>query len=59
MRSVAETIVEWLDGFVSEVTQLHHYRQLVPFFGTLFLFILFANFLGSFRGWSLRPPTPT
>ena len=55
VRSVAETIVEWADGFVSEVTQLHHYRQFVPFFGTLFLFILLANFLGLVPG--MEPPT--
>jgi F-type H+-transporting ATPase subunit a len=55
VRSVAETIVEWADGFVSEVTQLHHYRQFVPFFGTLFLFILLANLLGLVPG--MEPPT--
>ena len=55
VRSVAETIVEWADGFVSEVTQLHHYRQFVPFFGSLFLFILLANFLGLVPG--MEPPT--
>lgn len=55
LRSVAETIVEWADGFVYEVTQLHHYRQFVPFFGTLFMFILLANFLGLVPG--MEPPT--
>jgi F-type H+-transporting ATPase subunit a len=54
-RSIAETIVEWADGFVHEVTQLHHYRSFVPFFGSLFLFILFANFLGLIPG--MEPPT--
>ncbi len=53
--SVAETIVEWADGFVFEVTQLHHYRGLVPFFGTVFMFILLANFLGLVPG--MEPPT--
>jgi len=53
--SVAETIAEWADGFVSEVTELHHYRGLVPFFGTLFMFILLANFLGLVPG--MEPPT--
>jgi len=55
VRSIAETIVEWSDGFVSEVIQLHHYRQFVPFFGTLFLFILLANSLGLVPG--MEPPT--
>lgn len=55
VRSVAETIVEWADGFVYEVTQLHHYRQFVPFFGTLFMFILTCNFLGLIPG--MEPPT--
>jgi len=55
VRSVAETIVEWAHGFVHEVTQLHNYRQFVPFFGTLFLFILLANFLGLVPG--MEPPT--
>jgi F-type H+-transporting ATPase subunit a len=55
IRSLAETIVEWADGFVSEVTQLHHYRQFVPFFGSLFMFILVANFLGLIPG--MEPPT--
>lgn len=55
LRSVAETVVEWADGSVSEVTQLHDYRGLVPFFGTLFMFILLANFLGLFPG--MEPPT--
>jgi len=53
--SVAETIVEWADGFVFEVTQLHNYRGLVPFFGTIFMFILLANFLGLVPG--MEPPT--
>ncbi|HEY9157710.1 F0F1 ATP synthase subunit A [Candidatus Binatus sp.] len=55
LHSVAETIVEWVDSSVSEVTQIHHYRGLVPFFGTLFMFILLANFLGLVPG--MEPPT--
>ncbi len=55
LRSISETIVEWIDGNVQEVTQLHDYRSLVPFFGSLFLFILFANFLGLVPG--MEPPT--
>ncbi len=55
LRSISETIVEWVDAVVQEVTQLHHHRGLVPFFGSLFLFILFANFLGLVPG--MEPPT--
>ena len=55
LLSISETIVEWADGFVNEVTQMHHYRSFVPFFGSLFLFILFANFLGLVPG--MEPPT--
>ncbi len=55
LRSISETIVEWVDAMVQEVTQLHHHRGLVPFFGSLFLFILFANFLGLVPG--MEPPT--
>jgi F-type H+-transporting ATPase subunit a len=55
LRSVAETIVEWLDGFVYEVNELQEYRAMVPFFGSLFMFILFCNFFGLIPG--MEPPT--
>jgi F-type H+-transporting ATPase subunit a len=55
LRSVAEVLVEWLDGFVRDVTEEHHWRVWVPFFGTLFIFILFSNFFGLFPG--MEPPT--
>jgi len=55
LRSVAETIAEFLDNFVHEVTQLHGHRDFVPFFGCLFLFILSANFFGLLPG--MEPPT--
>ena len=55
VRSVAEMTAEWADGFVHEVTQLHHYRQFVPFFGSLFVFILLSNLLGLVPG--MEPPT--
>lgn len=55
LLTIAETIVEWADGFVYEVTQMHHYRSFVPFFGSLFLFILLCNFLGLIPG--MEPPT--
>jgi F-type H+-transporting ATPase subunit a len=54
-RAMCEVLVEWLDGFVGEVTELHGSRALVPFFGSLFTFILFANFLGLVPG--MEPPT--
>ncbi|MGH7839445.1 MAG: F0F1 ATP synthase subunit A [Candidatus Binataceae bacterium] len=55
LRHVAEVIAEWLDGFVAQVSELHGARKLVPFFGSLFLFILTANFLGLIPG--MEPPT--
>jgi F-type H+-transporting ATPase subunit a len=55
LRSISEMIVEWLDGFVSEVTEMHGSRAMVPFFGCIFMFILFANFFGLIPG--MEPPT--
>ena len=55
IRSVAEAVVEWLDSFASEVTEMRGYRAMVPFFGCLFMFILFANFFGLIPG--MEPPT--
>ena len=55
LRSVAELLVEWVDGMVHDVTELHGYRAMVPFFGSLFTFILCANFLGLIPG--MEPPT--
>ena len=55
LRSFAEAIIEWLDGFVHDVLEAHDTRSYVPFFGSLFLFILTANLLGLIPG--LEPPT--
>lgn len=55
LRHIAEVIAEWLDGFVAQVSELHGARKLVPFFGSIFLFILTANFLGLIPG--MEPPT--
>ena len=55
LRSVAEVLAEWLDGFVAGVLEGHGTRRYVPFFGTLFMFILTANFLGLIPG--MEPPT--
>ena len=55
LRSVGEVMTEWLDGFVAGVLEGHSARHYVPFFGTLFMFILTANFLGLIPG--MEPPT--
>ncbi len=55
LRSVAEVLVEWIDGFVAGVMDTHGYRDLVPFLGSLFLFILAGNFFGLIPG--MEPPT--
>jgi len=55
LRSVAEVMVEWVDGFVAGVMDSHHYRELVPFLGSLFVFILASNFFGLIPG--IEPPT--
>jgi len=55
LRSVGEALAEWLDGFVAGVLEGHGTRHYVPFFGTLFIFILTANFLGLIPG--MEPPT--
>jgi F-type H+-transporting ATPase subunit a len=55
LRSLAEVIVEQIDSFVHSVMATHDYRKLVPFLGSLFLFILLANFFGLIPG--MEPPT--
>jgi F-type H+-transporting ATPase subunit a len=55
LRHIAEVMAEWLDGFVAQVSELHGSRRFVPFFGSLFLFILTANFFGLIPG--MEPPT--
>lgn len=55
IRSVAETAVEWLNGFVEDVTGMHGSNKLVVYFGCLLFFILFANLLGLIPG--MEPPT--
>ncbi len=55
LRSVAEMIVETLDAFVNQVTEVHGYRAMVPFFGCIFIFILACNFFGLIPG--MEPPT--
>lgn len=55
LRSVGEVMTEWIDGFVAGVLETEGARRYVPFFGTLFVFILAANFLGLIPG--MEPPT--
>ena len=55
VRSIAEVFVEWFDTFAHDVLETHHYRRWVPFFGTLFVFILAANIFGLIPG--MEPPT--
>jgi F-type H+-transporting ATPase subunit a len=55
LRHLAEVAVEWIDRLVTQVLELHGARRHVPFFGSLFLFILTANFMGLIPG--LVPPT--
>jgi len=55
LRGAAEVLVEWLDNFVASVSEMHEARDFVPFFGSLFVFILAANFLGLIPG--MEPPT--
>jgi F-type H+-transporting ATPase subunit a len=55
LRSVAEMLVETLDAFVYQVTEVHGYRAMVPFFGCVFMFILVCNFFGLIPG--MEPPT--
>ena len=55
LRSIAEMIVETLDSLVAQVTEMHGSRAMVPFFGSLFMFILFCNFFGLIPG--MEPPT--
>jgi F-type H+-transporting ATPase subunit a len=55
LRHISEVLAEWLDGFVAQVSELHGARKMVPFFGSLFMFILTANFLGLIPG--MEPPT--
>ncbi len=55
IRAACEVMVEWFDGFTDAAMEMHGYREMVPFFGSLFMFILFANFFGLIPG--MEPPT--
>ncbi len=53
--SICEAMVEWLDSFVRDILECEDYRRMVPFFGTLFFYILACNFFGLIPG--MEPPT--
>ncbi len=55
LRSFAEALVEGLDRFTAEVLETHDHRDLVPYFGSLFILILVCNLTGLIPG--LEPPT--
>jgi F-type H+-transporting ATPase subunit a len=55
LRTIAESIVEAMDGMVSYFLGGHDTRKFVTFFGTLFVFILVANLIGLIPG--MEPPT--
>ena len=52
LRHLAEVVVEWIDSLVTQVAELREARRYVPFFGSLFLFILTANFIGLIPGFT-------
>ena len=55
LRSFAEVLAEGMRGFVRDLLGDHGLNSYVMFFGSLFLFILTANFLGLIPG--MEPPT--
>ncbi len=55
LRAIGEVLTEFIDGSVHGVIEDHHYRTLVPFFGSLFMFIVVANYFGLIPG--MEPPT--
>ena len=60
MQHLLESVYDFLRGQTDEVG-IHHGGHLVPFFGTLFLFILFCNLIGIIPGFespTMFPPVP-
>jgi F-type H+-transporting ATPase subunit a len=55
LRSIGEVLTEFIDSSVHGVIEDHHYRSLVPFFGSIFMFIVVANYFGLIPG--MEPPT--
>ena len=54
LRNIAEMLVEALVGMAESVLG-HHGRRFIHFYGSFFIFILFANLIGLIPGFS--PPT--
>lgn len=60
VQHLFEVIYEFLGG-TSEEVGLHHGQKYIPFFGTLFIFILFANLIGvipTFESPTMFPSVP-
>lgn len=60
LQHLLESVYGFLRGQTDEVG-IHHGGPLVPFFGTLFLFILFCNLIGVIPGFespTMFPPVP-
>jgi F-type H+-transporting ATPase subunit a len=60
LQHLLETLYQFLSGQSDEVG-IHHGSKLVPFFGTLFLFVLFCNLIGIIPGFespTMFPPVP-
>lgn len=55
LRSFSEVLTEAMAGFAKDLLGNHDLNSYVGFFGTLFLFVLTANFLGLIPG--MEPPT--
>jgi F-type H+-transporting ATPase subunit a len=60
IQHLFEVLYEFLGGTSDEVG-LHHGKKYIPFFGTLFIFILFANLIGvipAFESPTMFPSVP-
>jgi F-type H+-transporting ATPase subunit a len=60
LQHLLESLYGFLMGQTDEVG-IHHGSKLVPFFGTLFLFVLFCNLIGIIPGFeapTMFPPVP-
>ncbi len=61
LQNMLETGVEYLDGFFTDLLGKEHARKYMFFLGSLFVFILFANYSGLIPGVGLtkylRAPT--
>lgn len=60
LQHLLESLYEFLAGQTDEVG-IRHGSKLVPFFGTLFLFVMFCNLIGVIPGFespTMFPPVP-